>query len=307
MKKLEISREVHYNLMGKFGNEGVENMVREGMLRLLQILVQYISGVLIFILIGSLPILLRDLSYDTGGYFKGIKDLTLKVLTLTGLTYDGQHEMLPAVMDRFFYSMTTLGMALVAAAAAAFMLSYLLVLFFEKQKDYILSFIEIIRSIPDVLWMFLLQAGVIWVFKTFGVKFVQTTSLGSDHQAVLLPLISLSLPIFLFLTQVIILKIFEELDQQYILLAKAKGLSYFYMLNVHVIRNISQDLQGHFKTIVWMMLSTLVMVEYIFNLDGLMLFNIKHISVELFVFSCILFFTPFFLIYRLIELRRLPL
>ncbi|MBT2678899.1 ABC transporter permease subunit [Bacillus sp. ISL-35] len=282
-------------------------MIKTSFMRLTRLLVQYIIGVFIFIVIGSLPILLRDLTYDTEGYFKGIKDLAIKVFTLTGLTYDGQHDMLPAVMGRFSYSMTTLGMALIAAAAAAFLLSYLLVLFFEKQKDYILSFIEIIRSVPDVLWMFLLQAGVIWIFKTFGVKFVQTTSLGSEHQAVLLPLISLSLPIFLFLTQVIVLKIFEELDQQYILLAKAKGLSYFYMLNVHVIRNISQDLQGHFKTIVWMMLSTLVMVEYIFNLDGLMLFNIKHISVELFVFSCILFFTPFFLIYRLIDFRRLTL
>ncbi|UYZ21546.1 hypothetical protein [Mesobacillus jeotgali] len=109
------------------------------------------------------------------------------------------------------------------------------------------------------------------------------------------------------MTQIIVLKIFEELDKQYILLAKAKGLSYFYMLNVHVVRNISQDLKGHFKTIVWMMLSTLFMVEYIFNLNGLMLFNIKYVSVELFVFSCILFFTPFFLIYRLIDFRRVSI
>lgn len=276
-------------------------------LRLFQIIIQYIIGVLIFIVIGSLPVFLRDLSFDTEGYFHSVRELAVKIFTLSNLTYDGQHEMLPAVMDRFFYSMKTLGMALFTASAMAFLLSYVIVLFFEKKKDYILSFIEIIRSVPDVLWMFLLQAAVIWVLKTFGVKFVQTTSLGSDNQAVLLPLISLSLPVFLFLTQVIVLKIFEELDKQYITFAKAKGLSDLYMLNIHVVRNISQDLLGHLKTVIWMMLSTLVMVEYIFNLDGLMLFNIKHISVELFVFSCLLFFTPFFIIYRIIDLRRLSL
>jgi peptide/nickel transport system permease protein len=183
----------------------------------------------------------------------------------------------------------------------------LIVLFFEKKKDYILSFIEIIRSVPDVLWMFLLQVFFIWIFKAYGVKLVQTVSLGADNQAVLLPLISLSLPIFLFLTQIIVLKIFEELDKQYVTFAKSKGLSYLYLLNIHVIRNIRQDLLGHFKTIIWMMLSTLVMVEYVFNMDGLMLFNIKRISVELFVFSSILFFTPFFIIYRLIDLRRLSI
>lgn len=270
------------------------------------LVVQYLTGVLIFIIIGSLPILLRDLAFDTEGYFNSVKDLIVKIFTFSDLTYDGQHEMLPAVMDRFFYSMGTLGFAFFTALASAFLLSYSIVLFFENKKDYILSFIEIIRSVPDVLWMFLLQALVIWIFKTFGVKLAQTVSLGSDDQAFLLPLISLSLPIFLFITQIIVLKIFEELDKQYITLAKAKGLSYLYMLNVHVIRNITRDLLGHFKTIIWMMLSTLVMVEYIFNLDGLMLFNIKHISVELFVFSCILFFTPFFIIYRLIEFRRYP-
>jgi peptide/nickel transport system permease protein len=282
-------------------------MVVTGTLRLIKMIIQYITGVLLFIIIGSLPVLLRDLTFDTEGYFNSISELAIKIFTLSNLTYDGRHEMLPAVLGRFFYSMKTLGMALFAATALALLLSYLIVLFFEKKKDYILSFIEIIRSIPDVLWMFLLQAAVIWIFKTYGVKFIQTTSLGSDHQAVLLPLISLSLPIFLFLTQIIVLKIFEELDKQYILLAKAKGLSYFYMLNVHVVRNISQDLKGHFKTIVWMMLSTLFMVEYIFNLNGLMLFNIKYVSVELFVFSCILFFTPFFLIYRLIDFRRVSI
>ncbi|WNF22550.1 ABC transporter permease subunit [Mesobacillus jeotgali] len=282
-------------------------MLKSSAMRFITLVLQYIAGVFLFIVIGSLPVLLRNLTFDTEGYFNSVKDLTVKIFTLSNLTYDGQHEMLPAVMDRFFYSMKTLGMALFAATAMSFLLSYLIVLFFEKKKDYILSFIEIIRSIPDVLWMFLLQAGVIWLLKTFGVKFIQTTSLGSDNQAVLLPLISLSLPIFLFLAQVIVLKIFEELDKPYIILAKAKGLSYFYMLNVHVVRNIRQDLLGHFKTIIWMMLSTLVMVEYIFNLDGLMKFNIVYVSVELFVFSCILFFTPFFLIYRLIEFRRLSI
>ncbi|MCM3663540.1 ABC transporter permease subunit [Mesobacillus subterraneus] len=281
-------------------------MVKHG-LRLAQIVLQYIIGVFIFILIGNLPILLRDLTLDTESYINGVKVLIVKIFTLSDLTYDGEHEMLPAVIDRYFLSMKTLSIAFIAALGMAFLLSYLIVLLFEKKKDHILSFIEIIRSVPDVLWMFLLQVFFIWIFKAYGVKLVQTVSLGADNQAVLLPLLSLSLPIFLFLTQIIVLKIFEELDKQYVTFAKAKGLSYLYLLNIHVIRNIRQDLLGHCKTIIWMMLSTLVMVEYIFNMDGLMLFNIKHISVELFVLSSILFFTPFFIIYRLIDLRRLSI
>lgn len=279
-------------------------MVKQGTWRFAQVIVQYILGLFIFILIGSLPVLLRDLEFDIEGYLTSIKDLAIKIFTLSNLTYDGEHEMLPAIADRYFYTLKTLSLSFIFAVILAFILSYIIVLFLKNKKDYVLSFIEIIRTVPDIVGIFLLQSIFIWINKVYGVKLVQTVSLGSENQAFLLPLLSLSLPIFLFLTQVIVLKIFEELDKQYVLFAKAKGLTFLYLLNIHVLRNIKDDLFGHFKTIIWMMLSTLVMVEYIFNMDGLMMFNIKHISVELFVFSCILFFTPFFIIYRLLELRR---
>lgn len=279
-------------------------MVKQGTLRLAQVVVQYIIGIFIFILIGSLPVLLRDLEFDVDGYITSIKELVVKIFTLSSLTYDGEHEMLPAIMARYVYSLKTLSLSFIFAVILAFILSYIIVLFLKNKKDYVLSFIEIVRTVPDIVGIFLLQSLFIWINKAYGVKLVQTVSLGSENQAFLLPLLSLSLPIFLFLTQVIVLKIFEELDKQYIAFAKAKGLSFLYLLNIHVIRNIQNDLLGHLKTIIWMMLSTLVIVEYIFNMDGLMMFNIKHISIELFVFSCILFFTPFFILYRLIDLRR---
>lgn len=279
-------------------------MVKQSTLRLAQVVGQYIIGVIIFILIGSLPVLLRDLEYDVNGYITSIQELVVKIFTLSSLTYDGEHEMLPAIIDRYFYSLKTLSLSFIFAVILAFILSYIIVLFLKNKKDYVLSFIEIVRTVPDIVGIFLLQSLFIWINKAYGVKLVQTVSLGSENQAFLLPLLSLSMPIFLFLTQVIVLKIFEELDKQYIAFAKAKGLSFLYLLNIHVIRNIRHDLLGHLKTIIWIMLSTLVIVEYIFNMDGLMLFNIKHVSIELFVFSCILFFTPFFILYRFIDLRR---
>jgi len=279
-------------------------MVKQSTLRLAQVVVQYIIGVFIFISIGSLPILFRDLEFNVDGYLTSIKELVVKIFTLSSLTYDGEHEMLPAMIDRYFYSLKTLSLSFIFAIILAFILSYIIVLFLKNKKDYILSFIEIIRTVPDIVGIFLLQSFFIWINKVYGVKLVQTVSLGSENQAFLLPLLSLSLPILLFLTQVIVLKIFEELEKQYIAFAKAKGLSFLYLLNIHVIRNIQHDLLGHLKTMIWMMLSTLVIVEYIFNMDGLMMFNIKHVSIELFVFSCILFFTPFFILYRLIDLRR---
>lgn len=276
-------------------------MILKGTKRVVHVFIQYIIALFLFILTGSLPILLNGLSFDFAGYFSGVRVLTGKIFTLNGLSYDGKHEMIPAIADRYLLSLKTLGLSFILAVVLAFILSYIIVLLLKNKKDYILSFIEIIRTVPDIVGIFLIQSFFIMINKVYGVKLVQTVSLGSENQALLLPALSLSMPIFLFLVQVIVLKIFDELDKQYVMFARSKGFSQLYLLNVHVIRNISHDLLGHFKSIIWMMLSTLVMVEYIFNLDGLMMFNIKHISVELFVFSSILFFSPFFILYRLLE------
>jgi peptide/nickel transport system permease protein len=280
---------------------GYGEMVRLRAVRLAEIVIQYILGVWIFIFIGSLPILLGDLSFNFDEYMKGSMELAVNIFTLDNLSYDGKHEMLPAIGHRYFLSLKTLVFSFLLAVILAFCLSYLIILLLKNKKDSILNFIEIIRTLPDLVGIFLLQTLFIIINKAFGVKLVQTVSLGSEHQAVLLPILSLSVPIFLFLTQIMVMKVFEELDKQYVLFGRAKGLSPFYLLNVHVIRNIRQSLFGHFKTILWMMLSTLVMVEYIFNMDGLMMFNIKHVSIELFVFSSIIIFTPFFILYRLID------
>src|SRR5574342_1366212 len=100
-------------------------MVKQSTLRLAQVVGQYIIGVFIFILIGSLPVLLRDLEFDVNGYITSIKELAVKIFTLSSLTYDGEHEMLPAIIDRYFYSLKTLSLSFIFAVILAFILSYI--------------------------------------------------------------------------------------------------------------------------------------------------------------------------------------
>ncbi|GAE44859.1 hypothetical protein [Mesobacillus boroniphilus] len=94
-------------------------MVVKSAMRFITVILQYIAGVLLFILVGSLPVLMRDLNFDSEGYFHTVRELTVKIFTLSNLTYNGEREMLPAVMERFFYSMKTLGTAFLAALAVA--------------------------------------------------------------------------------------------------------------------------------------------------------------------------------------------
>ena len=60
----------------------------------------------------------------------------------------------------------------------------------------------------------------------------------------------------------------EEFERHYILLGQAKGLSKMQLLFNHLTRNIVPVVAIHFKTIIFMVLTNLVLVEHMFVLDG---------------------------------------
>lgn len=162
---------------------------------------------------------------------------------------------------------------------------------------YLKSFLEVAESIPDLMLILLLQFSVIIIYKKTGIKLATVVSL--REEAILLPVLSLSVPISLYITKVMIHYIEEELEKPYIVLAKAKGFTFTYILNVHVLRNIADGMFGTSKTIFWSMLSTLLVVDYLFNMNGLL--RIMVTGLDPFFIGCILIFIPFFVVYRMYE------
>jgi len=270
------------------------NMVK----RLFFLIVQCLIGVEVLILIAVSPELFKNLTFNGSQYLQAVYDLNIKLFTFGDfLLWDQKNSVFPVIFYKYMDSMKMLGISFLTACLIAFIVAYVGLIFFKSKLKYIKSFLEILESIPDLMIILLLQFAVIIVYKKTGIKLAQVVTV--REEAILLPVISLSVPISLYITKVLIHYIEEELEKHYVMLAKAKGFTFSYILNVHVIRNIADGMFGTSKMIFWSMLSTLLVIDYLFNMNGLL--RVMLTAADPFIIGCILIFIPFFVIFRIYE------
>ncbi|WP_042460258.1 ABC transporter permease subunit [Neobacillus dielmonensis] len=266
--------------------------------KLLALLLQCVVGVEILIFVTVLPVLFNHLSFHFSDFLQAIYHLNVKVATFGDFfTEDQKNSLFPVIFIKYWDSMKMLILGVLAAMVIAFAISYLALLFFKDRLKQLKNLLEIAESIPDLMLILLLQLFVIVVYKQTGIKLAQVVTV--REEAILLPVICLSVPISFYITKVMIHYIEEELEKPYILLAKAKGLPFAYILNIHVLRNIADSMFGTSKTILWSMLSTLLVIDYLFNMNGLL--RIMLTAADPFFIGCILIFIPFFLMFRIFE------
>lgn len=239
------------------------------MKKLIWLLLQCIVAVEVLIHIAVFPVLFENLTFNLSKYLHAIYELNVKIVTFGNfLTADGNNSLFPVIFYKYYDSMKILGLGFLTALFIAFFIAYIALILFKNKMKYLKSFLEIAESIPDLMLILLLQFTVIIIYKKTGIKLATVVSL--REEAILLPVLSLSVPISLYITKVLIHYIEEELEKPYIVLAKAKGFTFTYILNVHVLRNIAEGMFGTSKTIFWSMLSTLLVVDYLFNMNGLL-------------------------------------
>lgn len=266
--------------------------------QLLVLLVQCVVGVEVLVLIAVFPVLFKGLSFNLADYAQAIYELNMKIVTFGDfMLADGRNSVFPIIFEKYLTSMKMLGMGVAVAFLLAFIVSWLAMLFFKKKIHMLKNILELLEAIPDLMLILLLQFAVIYIYKQTGIKIARVVTV--TEEAILLPLICLSVPISFYITKVIILYIEEELEKHYIDLARAKGLKFSYILNVHVLRNIIDSLFGASKTIFWTMLSTMLVIDYLFNMNGLL--RVMLTAADPFFIGCILIFVPFFTIYRVYE------
>ncbi|MFZ7947263.1 ABC transporter permease subunit [Neobacillus sp. 19] len=268
------------------------------MKRLLGLFLQCVVGAEMLILITAFPVLFKKLSFHFSDYLHAIYELNARIITFGDfMLADGINSVFPVIFYKYLNSMKMLGLGVVAAFVIAFLVSYLALLFFKNRIHILKNILEILEAIPDLMIILLLQFMVIYIYKQTGIKLAQVVTI--REEAILLPVICLSVPISFYITKVIIHHIEEELDKHYVILAKAKGLKFSYILNVHVLRNIVDSLFGTSKTIFWSMLSTLLVIDYLFNMNGLL--RVMLTAPDPFFIGCSLIFIPFFILFRLYE------
>lgn len=227
-------------------------------------------------------------------YLNAIGRITAEILTPFDLTFvsSGEElELFPFIFNAYFYSTSILFLSFLISLTAASLFSIMYILSSSHARKIARGILMVFESIPDVILILALQYAVISFFKSTGIKMLQIY--GLEDKVYLFPILCLSfVPIALMIRSLIII-LEEEQEKLYIQFAKAKGVSNLRILFTHVLRNVFISLHHHISSIYWFMLSSLVAVEYLFQMNGITGFLFGYKEQEVIAIGILLILIPF--------------
>lgn len=168
-----------------------------------------------------------------------------------------------------------------------------------KQKMWNGVFLTL-ESIPDILLILLSQLLVVIVFQKTGFMPIKLAGLGEERVR-LLPIICLTIPTTLLFIKLLLLRFKEEMEKDYSIFAKSKGLSLQHILTHHVSRNVLLTTIYYAKTNILFMLSNLYIIEWIFNTYGMFVFVKENSKLEIFTVSLVILYVPLFILFRILH------
>lgn len=291
--------------------------------KLLSFFLLSILGILLFT---SLPVLIYDYSVlmnntrliDTGqldnnsfltnsiqfelhAYLQQLKFTVQQIMDLTQTTYysnGSDYQLLPAFLEVYPQSLSFFMGGLLASLLVGISFAVIYMIFPYHIRLIIKKVILAIETLPDVFIIILVQLTVIWFYKTTGLLMFNIVNVYKT-EAYFLPIFTISILPTLYVTKYLILSMEDEANKSYIEFARGKGLKSIYLIIVYMLKNTAPSLFGQTKTIFWILLSNLLILEIIFNIYGIMRF-IAEYGVEnphLAAISMIAIFLPFFIIF----------
>jgi peptide/nickel transport system permease protein len=196
-------------------------------------------------------------------------------------------------MAKYFYTMTILSVSLLIVILIGMFVATTIMLMPLSFRKRLSGFIDFTTTAPDLLIVFLLQYLVIFLYKTFHIKLFQLYG-GNYTEPYFMPIVIVSFVPTIFLVQFLLKEFANEEQQDYVLFAIAKGTPLKTIYTKHIIRNIIPLLLIHLRTVIWFLLSSIIVVEYLFNIHGYVdvlrsMYGTRAIS---FVFGFFLFAVP---------------
>lgn len=257
------------------------------------------------IFVSASSVLFENQSLSVFSYMRQIGEVFKDLLSPGDLVYvnpisDIERELFPILFLSYWSSARIFFLSLILAL---FFSVILLTFYFSMNRLFkkgVKAFSFLIGSLPDIFIIILTQLSIIWFFKKTGLLLIDTAAVG-ENQVILLPAVTLSvLPSFFFFSNMVgFLR--EEEGKPYVELAKSKGLTQFRILFIHMMRNVLVSLTYHGKQIAWMMISNLLILEYLFNVFGITSFLFTYNTPSIFAVASILLFLPLYLCLKLLQ------
>lgn len=272
-------------------------MVRKVVSNGVDITVQLILSIIGIICLGALPKLFEGLHINFSQYVQAVKMLAMKLIDLPNLTYGMNKPLFPQLFVHYKETMVIFLASFFISLCMAFGIVYIIIRSRPHIQNRIKSFLLFLESIPDILLIIGSQIIVVWFFQKTGFLPVKIAALGGESIRGL-PIICLSIPTTIMFIKLLLLRFETELEKDYVLFAKAKGLERFYILNHHVVRNVLLSTLFFAKTNIWFMLSNLYIIEWLFNTHGIFIFIKDYPAIEMFTIGVLLIYIPIFILFK---------
>ncbi|QHT48204.1 ABC transporter permease subunit [Bacillus sp. SB49] len=270
-------------------------------MKLVKFIGYYVLGLIGIVLISASPALFYEGAFfDLRSYGLQLRDLIMSLGHPTEWTYwfKGQQvPMLDYIWEPYRYSMLLFFGGILLGVALAFFGAFFTLFLPKWIRTVVDRIVGLLEAVPDLLLAFSLQLFIVWFFKQTGWLIAPFTSLGED-KIYLLPIIAIAVLPMVMMYRILLLLMEEEMAKPYVQLALGKGLTKWNILSVHVVRNIVSSAFSHSKIIVWGALSSLLIIEYIFNINGITTVFIDDFRPIVSAFVLFLLFTPFYLLYQ---------
>ncbi|WKA56564.1 ABC transporter permease subunit [Planococcus shixiaomingii] len=273
---------------------------------ILDILIRFLYVCVGLILMSAfVELFIRGIQLDTGLFLSNLVQILKSLVFPTTLSIIGpngkEYSIFLQFWNHYFYSLSIFLSALLLALAIGIGLAYLTTLLPEKRLQFVSKTISLLEALPDLFIIIVIQFGVLLYFKQTGTLLFPVAATGND-KSFMLPILALALIPTLMVYKVILFLVRDELGKPYVILAKSKGFSKVYVFFRHILRNIAPSIFSHSKSIVLLLLSSMVIFERIFNINGIFTFIITYPEPSVIAFTLILFYLPIFLLYALVTL-----
>ncbi|WP_208735122.1 MULTISPECIES: ABC transporter permease subunit [unclassified Bacillus cereus group] len=275
-------------------------MVKKVFLNGMEVTVQFLISILGIICLGTLPKLFYGFELHASQYIKSLQEVFVNLMEISNFKYVGDKFLFPQLFVHYKETIIIFLAAFFISLFVAFCIVYVIMSSSPRIQHRIKSFLIFLESIPDILLILVSQILVVWFFKQTGFLPFQIASIGGESIRGL-PILCLSIPTTIMFVKMVVLRFENELEKDYVLFAKAKGLGSFHILNRHILRNVLLSTLFFAKTNIFFMLSNLYIIEWIFNTGGIFMFLKSYfgIRVEVFIVSVLLIYIPIFILFKL--------
>ncbi|WP_377888031.1 ABC transporter permease subunit [Alkalihalobacillus sp. R86527] len=244
-------------------------------------------------------------------YLKELGGLLIAIFNPAQLTYSSglsERGLFPYLFTPVSYSLIILLGSLVISLIGAVILVLLVFLLKREVLHKIRYWISILEGVPDIFLLLLIQVLVVSLYKKTGFLLLNFTTMPGE-QIYFLPVFLMSILPTLYLFRMLVMAFDEERFKSYVELARSKGIAWKTIIFKHIFPNVLLALFNNINQIIWIMLSSQLIIEYLLNSNGVFMFIYNYLSPEVLMTSLILLYTPLFvilLLFRVILNKRLP-